>query len=48
MNDEGILDGSDVRVRSVSSARSRAPVPELSGGSSIGEPGTSEESTPGP
>ncbi|HSD18692.1 MAG TPA: hypothetical protein VLC54_01545 [Anaeromyxobacter sp.] len=48
MNDEGILDGSDIRVRSLSSARSRAPVTELRRGSSIGEPGTSEESTPGP
>jgi len=43
MNEEGILDASDVRVRSVSSAR---PVPEPRARSSIGEL-ASEGVTPG-
>lgn len=47
MNEEGILDVSDLRVRAVSSARARAPVPELRARSSIGAPGASEGITPG-
>lgn len=42
MNEEGILDASDVRVRSVASARLRGPGREPSG------PGAGEGITPAP
>lgn len=45
MNEEGIFEASDVRVRSVSTARSRAPI---QADSSIAEPGVSEGIAPAP
>jgi len=45
MNEEGIFEARDVRVRSVSIARPRAPV---QADSSVAEPGVSEGITPAP
>jgi hypothetical protein len=47
LNEEGILDPSDVHVRSVSSVRHRALVPRPGARSSISETGAIEGVTPG-